>query len=132
MPTELPRVIGMLSAHVDQKTKDVLLTMKVEGETSVDIRIHPGVVGGPTIALLGIGAAVAPAGQEQFIGQVMHLTAVLPPIGPQGQKILDLVLEGGMHFPETFPPHAIPILQKALAELEKQTTTTPPVAPARH
>jgi hypothetical protein len=96
-----------------------------------DIRIHPGVIGALTASLMGMAATIAPSRQEQFVGQVMYLTAAIAAIGPQGQKILDLVLEGGMHFPVTFPGHAIPILQKALAELEKQTTT-PAVGPARH
>ena len=131
MPTELPRVITLLATHVDHDTNDVLLTVRIEGETSVNIRIHPGVVGGLGASLMGLAASTAPTGPGQFVGQVMYLTAAIPAIGPQGQKILDLVLEGGMHFPVSFPDHAIPILRKALAELEKPTTTRI-VRPARH
>lgn len=103
MPAELPRVISLLATHVDHDTNDVLLTVRIEGETSVNIRIHPGVVGGLGASLMGMAASTAPTGPGQFVGQVMYLTAAIPAIGPQGQKFSILCSKGGCIFPCRFP-----------------------------
>ncbi len=132
MPDTLPRVIGLVSAVVDQHTKDVVVTLNTEGETKYEIRLHPGVIGGLVVALIKLAAAVSPvAADREFTGQVMVLTGVRPARGPQGEPILDLMLEGSLHFPVTFPPDAIPALQTVLAKLAASSTSGP-AAPRRH
>jgi hypothetical protein len=105
---------------------DVVLTLKGEDGAAFQIRLHPGMVAGLAVGLMGMGKQVATSDEKSVTAQPMTLTASIPALGPQGQPILDLVLENGMHFPVTFPKSAIPILQNALATLQQKSTAQPP------
>ena len=134
MPTTMPRVIGMLSARVDPATKDVILAMEAEDKSPYELRLHPGVVSGLAVALFALGFRIA-AGPNapEMVGQVMTLTGARPAVGPQGELVLDLVLEDALHFAVTFPPEGILGLQTALAELQNATNAARSAPPAtRH
>ena len=53
--------------------------------------------------------------------QPTAVTSTRKAVLPDGRPMLDLELEGSLHFPVTFPAEAIPLLQKALSELQEMT-----------
>lgn len=124
---ERKSAVGSLSAIVDNRTHELILTLKDEKGAPFELALHPGIIGALAVTLFRVGAT-AQASQHDAKGvtaQPMALTAAIPAVGPAGQPVLDLVLEGSMHFPVTFPKSAIPIIQNALATLARATNEPP-------
>jgi hypothetical protein len=126
------RITGMLSGIADQNTKEVVLNCRTDTGENQEIRIHPGVLGGLVVALIGLARAAPPTTSPNgLVSQPTELTGVRPAVGPTGRLILDLRLEGSLHFPVTFPPEAIRGLQTALAELQKVAAAAQATPPRR-
>lgn len=122
MVLSLPKAVGVLSATFDADTNEVVLTLQSETGSSYQVRFHPGMVASVAVALFGIGRAFAPPdGVRHFDGQVLQVTGCRKAVGPDGQPILDLQLEGGMRLPITFPGEAIDLLKGDLTQLQEMT-----------
>jgi hypothetical protein len=132
MAAQAIRLTGMLSGAVDPLTKEVVLNCRTDTAASQEFRIHPGVLGSLVVALIGLARSAPPTtGPTTLVSQPTELTGVRPAVGPSGQLILDLRLEGSLHFPVTFPPRAILGLQTALAELQKVASAAQAGTPRR-
>ena len=122
MVLSLPKAVGVLSAAYDANTNEVVLSLKSETGSAYQVRFHPGVVASAATALFGIGRSFAPPdGTSHFDGQVLQVTGCRKAVGPDGQPILDLQLEGGMRLPITFPGEAIDLLKGDLTQLQEMT-----------
>lgn len=126
------RVATVISTARDAGTHDIVLTVATEDNASYEIRFQAGQVAAVARSLLSIGRSFACDEDGRVPPRVTPIDGAIPGIGPDGQKILDLLLENGAHFPVTFPAHAIPLLQKALETLKDATTGPPPARPAHH
>jgi hypothetical protein len=128
MAERLPRAVGTLAINLNPTTKDVMLTLNCEGGKVYEVVLHPGIIGGILATLIALGPQLGPMTPpqgSQATMQVMHITGSQTAIGPAGQPILDLILEGSFHFPVTFPREAIPFLQKSLTDLLAASTPQP-------
>jgi hypothetical protein len=124
------RVVSILAAGIVKG--DVLLTFKSEDGSALQIAIHPGIAAPLVVSLMGLGSQLATAGQNSLLGQRTTLTASIPAVGPNGEPVLDLVLEGGMQFPVTFPKSAITLIQKALTILQRKSTGRNPTKESKN
>jgi hypothetical protein len=124
-----PPAVAALSVIYDSQAKNVVLTLQSATGTPYQVKFHPGIVAGIAVALISVGRKFAPsAGATGADVQPITVTSARKAILPDGRPILDLELEGSLHFPITFPPEAIPLLQTALAELQSMTTSKSPKA----
>jgi hypothetical protein len=122
-------IVGMLSAQIDQAAKEIVLTCRTDGGANTELRLHPDIVGGLTVALIGLGNTAARiTGGAGLTAQPMRLNGIRPAIGPQGQIVLELHLENGLLFPVHIPPEALKSIQNTLRELEEASAAmqTPP------
>jgi hypothetical protein len=126
--TDSKRAIAIMSAILDNENKDVVVMLKTDAGEAFQLRMAAPIVAQIAVALFGFGSRLGTADGKGITGQVMNLTGAIPGHGPAGQPVLDLVLEGGMHFPVTFPKSAIQLFQSALAKLQETTTEQPPRA----
>ncbi|MET1025716.1 MAG: hypothetical protein ABWY00_01005 [Dongiaceae bacterium] len=126
MALSFPKAVALISLAFDPNTQEVVITLKGETGTPYEVRLHPGIVSGIAVGLFGIGRAFAPPdGTKYFQGQVLQLTGSRKAVGPAGQPILDLELEGGMRFPVTFPVEALEVLKNELTQLQEMTKSKP-------
>lgn len=123
---KLPRVAVIVSTERDADTRDVILTLATEGNASYQIQFQPQQIPIVARSLLSIGRSFACAEDGSPPSRVTPIDGAIPGLGPDGQMILDLVLENGAHFPVTFPAHAIPLFQKALETLRDAAATSRP------
>lgn len=120
----LPRAVAALSIVVEKG--DIVLTLRSASGGVYKVALHPGIVGGITAAMIALGGRIAPkAGASGADVQPITVTSARKALGPSGQPMLNLVLEGSLHLPLTFPREAIAILKTALSELEDMTKTAP-------
>lgn len=133
MTIELPLVVGMLSTALDQTTRHIVLTVETADRATYQIHFDAALVAAVARSLLSIGRSFAcgPGGRapEQ---PPTPIDGAVPCLGPEGQKVLDLLLANGAHFPVTFPAHAIPILQGALQALDAMGSEAASPAPMKH
>jgi hypothetical protein len=130
MAISLPRAVAALSVSIDQKNKDAVLTLKGETDVVFEVRLSPAIVPVIVGGLSALGNKIGPQEGAKFIeAQVMHVTEAQTATGPAGQPVLDLLLEGTLHFPVTFHPRAIPLLLKSISELQEATIPRQPDQP---
>jgi len=133
MPTAVPRVIALRSAMIDPATKNLVFTVRTEDQSWYEIPVHPGILGVITTMLLSFGNAVGPAPNARAADmQRMQLTAVRAGIHPDGQLVLRLDFENGLHLPVKFPSRAVRGLQVVLADLKKTSAASQARPRQRH
>jgi len=118
------RAEALISAEVDQRTNEIVLTFKNDAGAARAVRLHAGVIGSLVVALIGTGRQIAPSSGQAFSGQVMNCTGIQPAMS-ESQPILDLLLEDALHFPITFPASAIPAFQSVFRTLAELTKSRP-------
>jgi hypothetical protein len=123
----LKRAIEVLGVGVEAQTRNVVLNLKGDDQSTFQVRLAPNIVASIAVTLFSLGKHVTASDNEGIEGQVMVLTGAIPARGPQRQPVLDLVFSGGLHFPVTFQEEMIPIFHKAFATLQHTSIgKTPP------
>ena len=133
MAIELPLVVGLLSTELDQSTRHVVLTVETADRATCQIHFDAALVAAVARSLLSIGRSFACGPDGRAPEQPpTPIDGAVPCLGPEGQKVLDLLLANGARFPVTFPARAIPILQGALRALDAMGNEAAWAAPTKH